>query len=222
MSEAIAADPLPILSLDEQARLNRESDAALRSLSEELERLWMQSGRGAPVMVEGNPRVHELVIACALKRYEIEWKQYAERRPRPEVKAKWAKELANRIFQDSCPPAVYRCGFSLAALRDDPVFRKRLRQALQTQVEAIVGVQTPATGPALGRAREIINRFAKEHDLPRKMVAKRVGVDPSVLRALGRGEKKCGDEVLEQLAKMFKCSVEELTPPGGWREQKRD
>jgi len=28
--------------------------------------------------------------------------------------------------------------------------------------------------------------------------------------------------VLEQLAKMFKCSVEELTPPGGWRKQKRD
>ena len=160
MSEAIAADPLPILSLDEQARLNRESEAALRSLSEELERLWRQSGRGAPVMVEGNPRVHELVIACALKRYENEWKPYAERKPQGEAKAKWAKELANRIFRDSCPPTVYSCGLSLAPLRNDPIFLKRLRQALQERVETIIGIQN-AAGRAGGRAPEIINRFAK-------------------------------------------------------------
>ena len=221
MSEAIAADPLPILSLDEQARLNRESDAALRSLSEELERLWMQSGRGAPVMVEGNPRVHELVIACALKRYENEWKPYAERKPQGEAKAKWAKELANRIFRDSCPPAVYSCGLSLAPLRDDPIFLKRFRQALQQRVETIIGIQN-AAGRAGGRAPEIINRFAKKHELSEAGIAKLARIDPSVLRAIKRGVKKCSNEALERLAGVLHCTVEDLKPRGGWRETKRD
>ena len=55
-------------------------------------------------------------------------------------------------------------------------------------------------------AREIVNRFVKEHGLEREKIAKQARIDPSALRGLCRGERKCSDDALARLAKVLGCN----------------
>jgi len=121
-------------------------------------------------------------------------------------------QLASRIARESCPPAIYNCGVSLAPLEDDDAFRQRLRDELVALVDRVLGddgVEDELAEDEIADvipAREIVNRFVKEHGLEREKIAKQARIDPSALRGLCRGERKCGDDALARLAKVLGCN----------------
>jgi predicted XRE-type DNA-binding protein len=213
----VTSERLPVPSLEEQEQIHRKIYLARGRLERVLDHLSIERGGAAHVRAESNVSVHDLVIAYALETYDIEWEAYSKQSRNSEKIREWARELANRRFSETCPPRLPGCLVSLAGLAGNDSFRSRLAQALQSRVEALGGTRGTKTA-----VREIIKRYAEEHCLTQKEIAERALIDASVLRAVMRGEKKCSDETLEGLAQMLHCTSEDLKPPGGWREAKRE
>ena len=111
------SEVVPILGLDEQAEIRKQVEKARDQLGSELDAVLMEAPAGKRFVVQGNRRVHDLVIAFVRARWDIEWSPYEKHCSNDQLKS-CAQQLASCIARESCPPAILQLpGVACAARR---------------------------------------------------------------------------------------------------------
>ena len=95
--------------------------------------------------------------------------------------------------------------------------RKWLSEAMKRDRESTTKKrldETPNAVKKAARAKRIIDVFLKSEEITNKVLAKRAGVNVTVVYALKRGEKRFGGtDVLDRIASQIGCPSDDLWPP---------
>jgi hypothetical protein len=211
MGNPETTNQLPLLSLESQERIERLHFHARVRLGKALDTFtYERSGR---LNIDGNPKVHEIVIAYAVEVFNIAAREYGKLDLEPDRRRAVMQTLVNRIYAETCNLSIAQCRVDLRELRHDAVFKQRLGDEL-------LRISAAASSPASEKDRESKDAELWDDYLKRKGItlaefAEKARVDVSAIRALRRGEKRCGPEALGRIASLLGCDVEELLRRSG-------
>jgi hypothetical protein len=121
--------------------------------------------------------------------------------------------LVNRTYAETCNLLIPQCRVDLGELRNDAVFQKRLGDEL-------LGARAQASLPVVEKDRgssaaKLVQDYLEREGITLVEFAKKARVDPTVVRALRRGKRKCSLEPLQRIASLLRCDVEDLLPNSG-------
>jgi hypothetical protein len=211
MGNPETTNQLPLLSLESQRRIaHLHLDARVR-LGKTLDTLT--SGRSERLKIDGNPQVHEIVIAYAVELLKIAALEYEFSELEPDRRRAIMLTLANRIYAETSTLSIPQCRVDLGELRHDAVFKKRLWDELGR-------LSAPASLPSHQKDRKsrdtkLWDDYLKREGITLVEFAEKARVDSSVIYALRRGERRCGPATLQRIARLLGCDVEELLRRSG-------
>ena len=152
------------------------------------------------------PRLRDLFGGYAQEAFDVEAEGWAALNL---TSQEWEARLiaiGNNLLRSLVPPQFrLSIGSSLAALAEDPQYERHIRDVLHSRIE-FWRKQRP------GRCKEIIQAYRASNHITLQQLARKVGLDVSVIYALQRGERKCAGDKIEGLAKVLGCQPEELWP----------
>ncbi len=217
MGNQQTTNQLPLLSLRSQERMEHEHFDARVRLCNALNKLTY--GRSDRLKIDSNPKVHEIVIAYAVEVFNIAEAEYRALNLKPDQRAAVMLTLVDRAYAETCKLLIPQCRVDLGELRDDAVFKKRLAdELLRSGAEA--SVRAGVKGES--KVATLVDDYLKRKSITLVEFAEKAHVDPTVIRALRHGQRKCGPEALQRIAKLLGCEVEELPSRSGATSKKAE
>src|SRR5580704_8820162 len=178
MGNPETTNQLPLLSLESQERIERLHFHARVRLGKALDTFtYERSGR---LNIDGNPKVHEIVIAYAVEVFNIAAREYGKLDLEPDRRRAVMQTLVNRIYAETCNLSIAQCRVDLRELRHDAVFKQRLGDEL-------LRISAAASSPASEKDRESKDAELWDDYLKRKGItlaefAEKARVDVSAIR----------------------------------------